>query len=262
LILLIRVFSQVLHQATLSRQFIRTLRTQHGIICPECTQEVTHACSSLSTPPLGRYEHQQSSSSANPTGGLQTHFTGATAQDNLLGEQATAYSAAVPFQSSFHVQPSRSEITSNSTNSELYPPTFVPDVPSSSGVTSYTPPCLPVPSIAFHSQYNSSNSHSWLGQRDLRPTDLKCETIPEALVTSPEDGDVTSEQESGTDWSIKYNTEVKRELDLSFVCSLDMEEGGLVRCVKFSKDGKYLAVGHDEKAATDIYDAKTGEKIL
>jgi hypothetical protein len=363
----------VLHQATLSRQFIHSLKTRHGIFCPGCNQEVIHACPSPShspsslQPPLSQYEPQWSSTLANSPG-LQAQLTGAIGQGNAWAEQAITYSAPVPFQSSSHVQPSRylptsvtlgnpaglqtrvtgptaqgnllgrhvaaqsvsaafecsssplpssrsdilPEFTSNLINSDLYPPNAVPflTVTSPSGATS----CPPVPPIAIHSRSKSFNGNAWLGKRDLHPTDLEFETdrkrarqdlperrttnqqsdqypatsspclpplkdsfppfastssaseavelptVPEALGTSSEDGDVTSEQENGVDWSIRYNTKVKRELDLSFVCSLDLGEGTLVRCVKFSKDGKYLAVGQAEKVATDIYDVKTGEK--
>ena len=128
--------SQVLHLATtLSR---RPLRTQHGIICPDCKQEVAHECyfHSINTLPS---LHQSASTLANPAG-LQTHFTGPTAQENVFG--------TVP----------RLTVTSPSGPTSAYPPS-----------------CLTGPSIAVHSQYNSSNVDIRLEKRDLHPSDLECE---------------------------------------------------------------------------------------
>jgi len=93
----------VLHQATLSRQFFYSLRTQDSLICPNCKQAVAHTCSSTSAilqPPLSRYEHQPLSMLGNPSR-LQI-------QGNLFGEHVAAQSSSAFFNASVsasHVQP-------------------------------------------------------------------------------------------------------------------------------------------------------------
>jgi len=131
----------VLHQATLSRQFICSLRTQDSLVCPKCKQAVAHTCSSAL---FGEHVAAQSSSAASfnasashvqpppPTSSnispssfftshstnpyptpvtlgnpaLQTHFTGPTAQGDLFGEHVVAGSAYTAFESfASHLQP-------------------------------------------------------------------------------------------------------------------------------------------------------------
>jgi WD40 repeat protein len=86
---------------------------------------------------------------------------------------------------------------------------------------------------------------------------------PEAIVSPSVPGspatssDIIREPESGADWSITYNTEVKREVDVSVVRPLDL--GLSISCLKFSKDGKYLAVGFEDNGI-NIYDMQTADK--
>ena len=56
------------------------------------------------------------------------------------------------------------------------------------------------------------------------------------------------------DWSVLYNHKVKQALKVHLVDTLEMKS--IVHCVKFSRDGKYLAVGL-ETGETYIYDMKT-----
>jgi len=87
---------------------------------------------------------------------------------------------------------------------------------------------------------------------------IKSSSVPEALSMTSEDND-DWEQESEVNWSIRYNSEVKRALDVSLVHSLQVGRFD-VHCLKFSKDGKYLAMGFRRDGKTNIYDVQTGEK--
>ncbi len=79
------------------------------------------------------------------------------------------------------------------------------------------------------------------------------------LSISFEGGDVVSDPESeGSDRLVKYNDEVERKLDVSLVHTLTDQKH--VLCVRFNKDGTYLAVGCQFDATVHIYCVKTGEK--
>ena len=142
--------------------------------------------------------------------------------------------------------------------------------------------------MAIPSQYNSSNDNSLLGKRDLPRTDFESEpkrkrprrnsrapitqqsansSIP-PLFSVPNDtvsasglklsgGDTTLE-DIVANWSITYNNEVERAFDVRLVRSVDL--GVRVSFLKFSKDGKYVAVGFHRNGSTDIYDVRTGKK--
>ena len=362
--------SQVVHQATFIRQSSNPRRTQHGIICPDCKQEVAHTCSHSLITSSSRYEHPPSSALANLTGlqrhftsptaqgnlfdgcittnstsfesstsqvqplpsssntfisrsypptsimlgspaGVQTHFADLTVQGNLFGEQVTARSVPAPFESSIsHFRPpppNSSDIFSTFMSDPYSVPRLTFSSPS--GATSSFPPsCPPGPSSAVHSQYTSNKNNLWLGKRYLRSPDLECEperkrtrqdlperrstnqqsesndsqrlrlppiedsfplfantssaseavmspSVPGTPATTSEDSSVISEPESVADWSITYNTEVERELDVTVVRTLEVER---FHCLRFSKDGKYLAVGDGN--GTTLYDVETGEK--
>jgi hypothetical protein len=90
------------------------------------------------------------------------------------------------------------------------------------------------------------------------PEAIMLPSVLESPSTISEDGDVTPGLESGADWSITYNTKVKREFDVSVVRPL--EPGPPISCLRLSKDGKYLAVGFYGNGTTNIYDVESGEK--
>jgi glucose repression regulatory protein TUP1 len=69
---------------------------------------------------------------------------------------------------------------------------------------------------------------------------------------------LTVNPDSGPDehkWSITFNNELERELDIGIDHSLYHEE--LIWCAKFSQDGKYLAAGCVNGKAY-IYEVQTG----
>jgi WD40 repeat protein len=59
----------------------------------------------------------------------------------------------------------------------------------------------------------------------------------------------------GPDWSIAFNNQVAKELDIEMIHLLS--HGKRVYCVKFSPDGKYLAAACGDGKAY-IYDVETG----
>ncbi|KAI1132238.1 chromatin associated protein [Nemania abortiva] len=69
--------------------------------------------------------------------------------------------------------------------------------------------------------------------------------IPEPLVKRP------------GDWLVRFNQRVPRVLDVDLIHTLSHR--GLVYCVQFSHDGKYVATGSYHSA--QIYDVFSGEKI-
>lgn len=71
----------------------------------------------------------------------------------------------------------------------------------------------------------------------------------------------TSEQESEAVWSTTYTTRVRREVDVDSVRSLQIGSEPSIRSLKFSDDGKTLAVGYDDTGMTNVYDLQSGEKI-
>lgn len=78
--------------------------------------------------------------------------------------------------------------------------------------------------------------------------------------TSPDSPDVAPQLASAqSDWSVDYNSEVNRCLSLHVARMFALPES--VFCTKFSRDGRYLAVGL-EGGETHIYDILTGSKRL
>jgi hypothetical protein len=75
-------------QATLIHHSSNSLRTQHGILCTDCNQEVAHTCSSPITS-SSRYEHPPSSALTNLTG-FPNYLSGPTTLGTFpFGERVT-----------------------------------------------------------------------------------------------------------------------------------------------------------------------------
>ena len=77
---------------------------------------------------------------------------------------------------------------------------------------------------------------------DEFPGDLEAAAIPAEWKTE------------GDDWFVLYNPRVPRVLDISLIHDFNHEN--LVWCVRFSKDGMFLATGWDR--AIQIFDLRTG----
>jgi hypothetical protein len=107
------------------------------------------------------------------------------------------------------------------------------------------------PDLAFENSFPFATTPS-------APEAIMLPSVLESPATISEDGDVTPRLESGPDWSITYNTKVKREFDVSVVRPLEV--GPSISCLRLSKDGKYLAVGFYGNGTTNIYDVESGEK--
>ena len=110
---------------------------------------------------------------------------------------------------------------------------------------------LPLPSEHDHpgpsaSYYDSSDDSSDC----LQPLGPFSATKGE----SPGDLDSFSSRNDGEDWFALYNPRSPRSLNVSLVFQVNHEEG--VNCVRFSKDGLWLATADDGHTA--IFDVRTG----
>jgi len=96
-------------------------------------------------------------------------------------------------------------------------------------------------------------------------TGITSASVPGAHSTTSKDardGDTTSGQGIESRWSLTYNTEVNRAIDVKLVHSLHIGNDLEYRIgdLQFSQDGKYLAVGFWENGITNVYDMQTGKK--
>lgn len=66
-----------------------------------------------------------------------------------------------------------------------------------------------------------------------------------------------SQKREGPDWFAVFNPEVQRVLDVELVHHLNHDS--VVCCVRFSRDGKYLATGCNRSA--QIFDVTTGQNV-
>ncbi|KAJ5127537.1 hypothetical protein N7448_008316 [Penicillium atrosanguineum] len=73
---------------------------------------------------------------------------------------------------------------------------------------------------------------------------------------NPEDLPASQKRE-GPDWYAVFNPEVQRVLDVELVHHLNHDS--VVCCVRFSRDGKYLATGCNRSA--QIFDVNTGQNV-
>lgn len=66
-----------------------------------------------------------------------------------------------------------------------------------------------------------------------------------------------SQKREGSDWYAVFNPEVQRILDVDLVHHLNHDS--VVCCVRFSRDGKYLATGCNRSA--QIFDVESGQNV-
>lgn len=64
-------------------------------------------------------------------------------------------------------------------------------------------------------------------------------------------------QQVGNDWVVVYNPQVKTNVNTNLLHNLDHQS--VVCCVKFSRDGNYLATGSNR--AAQIFNVETGQKV-
>jgi glucose repression regulatory protein TUP1 len=99
------------------------------------------------------------------------------------------------------------------------------------------------PSLAQHSLNKESNgTHT---------------TYPPLKEIMDEPTEEKSETRRGNDWVVVYNPQVKTNVNTNLLHSL--EHASVVCCVRFSKDGNYLATGSNRM--TQLYSVETGQKV-
>ena len=166
---------------------------------------------------------------------LQAHMADLAVQGNLSSEEATACLAPI-------------------SHSRL---------PSSKNLSSSPPrpsmhfQCEPSNEISSFPRLTTTNLSSL--EDSLAPSSategITSPSISEFSAASTEVCDIPVEPESGTDWSISHG---ELRMELSAIPPLHLRSS--ISCLKFSKDGKYLAVGFYLNGTTNIYDVETGEK--
>jgi len=81
-----------------------------------------------------------------------------------------------------------------------------------------------------------------------------------AIPTQPSIASIDKIQSKQPKWSVSHNPKIKQALHIDLAKTFDL--AAEVFCVKFSPDGKYLAVGLGEgNGRTYIYDVEEGSKI-
>jgi glucose repression regulatory protein TUP1 len=88
----------------------------------------------------------------------------------------------------------------------------------------------------------------------LAPPESSSSAIP-----NPPSTPVAEIKSKEPNWSVSHNPGIKPALDIDLVKTIDFTDD--VYCVKFSPDGKYLAVGLHWSGRTNIYDVEKGLKI-
>ena len=90
----------------------------------------------------------------------------------------------------------------------------------------------------------------------LVPPQPSSSAIPRQPSTAP----AVEIQSQQPDWSVSHNPEIKQALQVDLVKTSNF--AATVYCVKFSPDGKYLAVGLDRGSGkTYIYDVGNGSNV-
>ncbi|KAG5520232.1 hypothetical protein PMAC_001310 [Pneumocystis sp. 'macacae'] len=124
----------------------------------------------------------------------------------------------------------RSETASN-TFISVQPSPIRPVAPPNT-LTTTIPPVPPAPPVS-------------LGQNSMSIADMDPDMVPREF------------KKEGNDWTVLFNPNVSRVLDINLIHTLDHQS--VVCCIRFSNDGEYLATGCNRVAL--IFDVKTGKRL-
>lgn len=169
--------------------------------------------------------------------------------DNTYNTSKTSNYSAVPGSSS--PPDKRNKTLTNRNDTALS--AFVPLQPPSTrtvapSTTLSTVASQPAPSVAL------GKNTVFMPNVDL---DINPDINPD--INSDMDPDMISRElkKEGTDWTVLFNPNVPRVLDINLVHTL--EHQSVVCCIRFSHDGEYLATGCNRVAV--IFDVKTGKRL-
>ncbi|KAJ6145178.1 Transcriptional repressor Tup1 N-terminal [Penicillium chermesinum] len=95
------------------------------------------------------------------------------------------------------------------------------------------------------------------GANAAGPTIVRADRPGNMLANWNPDDLPPSQKREGSDWYAVFNPEVQRVLDVDLVHHLNHDS--VVCCVRFSRDGKYLATGCNRSA--QIFDVVTGQNV-
>jgi hypothetical protein len=118
-------------------------------------------------------------------------------------------------------------------------------MPSSAPGTISAPPVMSTPSLGGS------------GSVDIKSeSKLDSYSAKRAAPTTPTTRQDGFEEITGDDWTLSYNTHVKKHIEVDL--AHDFEHQSVVCCVKFSPDGTKLATGSNKSA--QIFDTATGRR--
>lgn len=227
-------------------------------MCPDCKQEIAHTC------PLLSHSVIMSSNQEQPLELVSSH-SDAQVQP---GSTHTPSIPSVVISSSY-----TSPISNVSGNQTGLGPSDTGNIFGECVMAQSTQPA----------QHHRVNDHSVLGKRGPSRTDFGSESEGRSASSSTQQSDdqclsqcsaisnllpsldaasnseISARVSSGpeTQADLTYN-EFEREPDVNLIHSWDVDPQILF--LKFSKDGKYLAVGFWQNGKIDIYDVQTGKK--
>ena len=247
----------------MSRQFVSLLKTQHGIICPDCKQEIAHVC--RSHPSIASSSLQDNHTIAQAPSATHGHTVSVRSTQPL---PTTSFSH--PAQSHAQISVAPLAVSSMTGTSSSFPNPQRNFSSSCLGNGNLTE--LDFESASKKAQgsgFQSSQSSAAISEY---PQSLEASSLPLPAISAPrtplpsvvlpitfEDCPSIGKQEIPENWSITYN-QVQKVVDVRLIQKLHVENDSCLFCTKLSKDGKYLALGFHTNGVTIIYDIQTGKK--